>query len=93
MLLFLTLLKNGDLSLPPVSIVALVFSISFFSLIGFASLAYGSVTGHVAIVTVLSSLASGVTALLGFFIRGERLSRIQWMGIIVIIAGVILLKL
>ncbi len=30
---------------------------------------------------------------LGFFIRGERLSRIQWMGIVIIIAGVILLKL
>ncbi|WP_445497520.1 DMT family transporter [Photorhabdus sp. SF281] len=91
-LLFLTLLKSGNLSLPPVSMIALVFLISFFSLIGFASLAYGSATGHVAIVTVLSSLASGVTALLGFFIRGERLSRIQWMGIIIIIAGVILLK-
>ncbi|MEK9497744.1 DMT family transporter [Photorhabdus sp. P32] len=91
--LFLTLLKKGNLSLPPISIIALVFSISFFSLIGFASLAYGSATGHVAVVTVLSSLASGVTALLGFFIRGERLSRIQWIGIVIIIAGVILLKL
>ncbi|MFD0707880.1 DMT family transporter [Photorhabdus akhurstii] len=92
-LLFLTLLQKGNLSLPPISIIALVFSISFFSLIGFASLAYGSATGHVAVVTVLSSLASGVTALLGFFIRGERLSQIQWMGIVIIIVGVILLKL
>ncbi|MDX7986178.1 DMT family transporter [Xenorhabdus sp. 12] len=91
-ILFLVLLKHSNLSVPPIKILSIVFSISFFSLIGFASLAYGASTGHVAIVTVLSSLASGVTALLGFFIRGERLSRIQIAGIITIIFGVMLLK-
>ncbi|WP_338091483.1 hypothetical protein [Sodalis ligni] len=44
-----------------------------------------------AIVTVLSSLASGVTALLGFYTR-ERLSRLQGVGLVVIITGVMLLK-
>lgn len=67
-------------------------SISLFSLLGFCTLAYGATTGHVATVTVLSSLASGVSALLGFFVRGERPSALQWLGIATIIAGVVTLR-
>ncbi|WP_243701410.1 MULTISPECIES: DMT family transporter [Sodalis] len=91
-LLFIYLSVKRDFAAPPVSLLSLLFSISFFSLVGFFSLAYGAKSGHVAIVTVLSSLASGVTALLGFFIRGERLSRLQGVGLVVIITGVMLLK-
>ncbi|MCM2448252.1 DMT family transporter [Rahnella sp. CG8] len=87
------LLVKKEFSAPPISILSLIFAISFFSLVGFFSLAYGAKLGHVAIVTVLSSLASGVTALLGFFILGERLSKLQTSGLMVIIAGVMLLKL
>ncbi|MDC6127776.1 EamA family transporter [Burkholderia gladioli] len=46
----------------------------------------------VAIVTVLSSLASAVTVLLGFVIRHERPSAAQWLGIAAILVGVVLLK-
>ncbi|CAJ3112585.1 integral membrane protein DUF6 [Burkholderia pseudomallei] len=92
-ILFATLARARNLSAPPGSIVLLILSISVFSLVGFFSLAYGSTTGHVAIVTVLSSLASGVTALLGFFVRGERPSALQWAGIATIIVGVVMLKI
>jgi drug/metabolite transporter (DMT)-like permease len=92
-ILLLVLARKRDISAPPGSIVLLLLSISLFSLIGFFSLAYGATTGHVAIVTVLSSLASGVTVLLGFFIRRERPSYLQWIGIGTIIFGVVLLKI
>ncbi len=92
-ILFTTLAKRRNLAAPPRSIVALIMSISLFSLLGFFTLAYGATTGHVAIVTVLSSLASGVTALLGFFVRGERPSALQWIGVVTIIASVVMLKL
>ena len=42
---------------------------------------------------VLGSLASAVTALLGFAIRSERPSLPQWIGISIITFGVIALKL
>ncbi|MBI0331627.1 DMT family transporter [Burkholderia plantarii] len=92
-ILFLLLVGQRKLVAPPGSIVVLLMSISLFSLVGFFSLAFGATTGHVAIVTVLSSLASGVTVLLGFFIRHERPSQAQWAGIVAIIVGVVLLKL
>lgn len=88
-ILFTTLAQRRKLAALPRSIVAPIMSIS---LLGFCALAYGATTGHVAIVTVLSSLASGVTALLGFFVRGERPSALQWLGIATIIAGVVMLK-
>ncbi|WP_213989491.1 DMT family transporter [Sodalis sp. dw_96] len=91
-ILFIFLCVKRDFATPPASLLSLIFSISFFSLVGFFSLAYGAKLGHVAIVTVLSSLASGVTALLGFIIRGERLSKLQGIGLMVIITGVMLLK-
>ncbi len=57
-----------------------------------AAMALGAATGQVAIVTVLSSLASAVTVLLGFVIRHERPSAAQWLGIAAILVGVVLLK-
>ncbi|PCE23237.1 EamA family transporter [Paraburkholderia acidicola] len=91
--LFAVLVGSRNLSPPRGSILALILTISLLSLFGFSALAYGSGTGHVAIVTVLSSLASAVTAVLGFAIRGERPSVPQWIGISIITFGVVSLKL
>ncbi|WP_186160039.1 DMT family transporter [Burkholderia gladioli] len=88
-ILSLLLARRRAFSAPPASLVALLLSIS---LLGFLSLALGAATGQVAIVTVLSSLASAVTVLLGFVIRHERPSAAQWLGIAAILAGVVLLK-
>ncbi|WP_186139338.1 DMT family transporter [Burkholderia gladioli] len=92
LLLLLLLARRRALSAPPASLVALLLSISLFSLLGFLSLALGAATGQVAIVTVLSSLASAVTVLLGFVILHERPSAAQWLGIAAILVGVVLLK-
>ncbi|WP_186145200.1 DMT family transporter [Burkholderia gladioli] len=91
-ILSLLLAWRRSLSAPPASLVALLLSISLFSLLGFLSLALGAATAQVAIVTVLSSLASAVTVLLGFAIRHERPSAAQWLGIAAILVGVVLLK-
>ncbi len=91
-ILSLLLAWRRSLSAPPASLVALLLSISLFSLLGFLSLALGAATAQVAIVTVLSSLASAVTVLLGFVIRHERPSAAQWLGIAAILVGVVLLK-
>ena len=91
-LLFFFLIATKNFKAVPANALITILAISIFSLFGFFSLAYGSRLGHVAIVTVLSSLASGVTAFWGFLILHERLSHIQILGVILIIGGVILLK-
>jgi drug/metabolite transporter (DMT)-like permease len=67
--------------------------VSLLSLAGWAALALGATTGAVAMVTVLSTLSGGVTALLGVILRGERLTRWQSLGVATILTGVVLLRL
>lgn len=55
-------------------------------------LTLGLARGPVAVVTVLASLFSVVTVLLAFAFGGERLSRRQWAGILVIFLGVALVN-
>lgn len=47
----------------------------------------GYALGNVAIVSVLSSIYSGITPLLGMIFLKERLARYQWVGIIGIVVG------
>jgi drug/metabolite transporter (DMT)-like permease len=49
-------------------------------------------TGDVAIVTVLASLYSPITVLLAWLFLGERLSRRQQIGLLIIFAGVVLVS-
>jgi drug/metabolite transporter (DMT)-like permease len=92
-LLFLILARNRSLSLPRGSTCGFVVLIGALSLLGFLSLTVGAKFGHVAIVTVLSSLASGVTVLLGFGFHKERPTVVQWVGILSIIIGVVALRM
>ncbi len=59
-----------------------------------AYLAYilGLGSGEVAVVTVLSSLQSGIAALLGRLVLGERLARHQWLGVGAILVGILLVN-
>ncbi|MBV9637249.1 MAG: DMT family transporter [Methylobacteriaceae bacterium] len=52
------------------------------------ALALGFATGHIAIVAVLSTLSSVVTALLGYTLLDERLAPRQLAGVVLAIAGV-----
>lgn len=93
LLLAPVMIVRRDFSLPAAPELRLLLSLCILSLSGFFTLAYGASMGHVAVVTVLSSLASGVAALLGFILRNERLSPPQGAGIVIIIIGVIIIKL
>ncbi|WP_414696961.1 EamA family transporter [Paraburkholderia sp.] len=50
-------------------------------------LALGMRSGASAVVTVLSALSGGVTAMLGLVVRKERLSRSQWTGVLATTIG------
>jgi len=80
------------LHFPSRSMLLRVLPVSALGVAGFFVVAYGSAIGDVNIVTVLSGLAAGVTALLGVLIRHERLHRHQWIGIAAAIFGVVFLK-
>jgi drug/metabolite transporter (DMT)-like permease len=53
----------------------------------------GLSTGQVSVVSVLASLYGAVTVLLSWIFLRERLERSQWLGIVLIFAGIILVSL
>jgi drug/metabolite transporter (DMT)-like permease len=69
-----------------------VLGAGLFSAAANAALTMGQSTGRVAIVVVLSTLASAVTVLLSRFRDRATLVLHQWLGMGVIIAGLILIK-
>lgn len=77
--------------LPPRAALPVLALQTFANLVGYASFVVGMATGAVALVTVLSTLAAAVTALLGLSLRGERLSPLQTVGVVIVVAGVLLL--
>ncbi len=70
----------------------LVLGTGLFSAAGNAALTMGQSTGRVAIVVVLSTLASAVTVLLSRLRDRETIAAHQWLGMGVIIAGLVLIK-
>jgi drug/metabolite transporter (DMT)-like permease len=69
-----------------------VLSTGFFSAAGNAALTLGQSTGRVAIVVVLSTLASAVTVMLSRVVDRASIALHQWLGMGVVIAGLILIK-
>jgi len=59
----------------------------------FVSNTLGLTTGHVSVVTVLASLFGAMAVLLAWLFLGERLSGRQWLGIVMILAGVALVSI
>jgi uncharacterized membrane protein len=53
----------------------------------------GLATGHVSVVSVLASLYGAVTVLLSWIVLRERLERSQWVGIVLIFAGIVLVSM
>jgi drug/metabolite transporter (DMT)-like permease len=73
-------------SLRPTLIAALL------SIVGFLALTIGVNAGRATIVVVLSSLTSGVTVLIASVLRATRLSRHQWLAVVVILCGLVLVR-
>jgi drug/metabolite transporter (DMT)-like permease len=53
----------------------------------------GLSTGQVSVVSVLASLYGAVTVLLSWIFLRERLERTQWLGIVLIFAGIVMVSL
>lgn len=86
-------LRRHSLSLPPLKLLPFTWGYGTLTAFAYLSMALGLMTGKVAIVAVLSSLCSTITALMGFFLLKERLARRQWLGIALILVGVVLINL
>ena len=53
----------------------------------------GLKTGQVSVVSVLASLYGAMTVLLSWIFLRERLERCQWLGIVLIFAGIVFVSL
>jgi drug/metabolite transporter (DMT)-like permease len=69
-----------------------VFATGACSVVAYVTLSLGLATGHVAIVVVLSTLASAVTVLLARLLSDSRVAKHQWFAIAVIVVGLVLIK-
>lgn len=85
----LTLARPKNLRLSTWSSLVLVSCIGLLDTAAFIASAFGFAGGHVAIVSVLASLYSAVTALLAAIFLRERLRAIQWLGIALLLTGVV----
>ncbi len=84
--------RGQSLALPRPALRALLLVHGTCGVLGYIAYASGLRTGHIAVVTVLSSLASGVTVLLARLVLAERLTGRQWAGVGAILLGVVMLR-
>ncbi len=70
----------------------LIAGVGVFDAGAFLVASLGLRTGHVAVVTVISSLFSAVTVFLAWVVLRERLERTQWLGIFLIFVGIVLVS-
>jgi drug/metabolite transporter (DMT)-like permease len=83
----ISLAQRADLR-PPRGAWRYVLGIALFDSVAFVTYNLGVAGALTAVVSILSSLFAAVTVLLAFVILRERLSRLQWLAVAVILAGV-----
>ena len=86
------MLRRHNLTPPPARLMPYTFGYGTLTALAYLCLALGLATGQLAIVAVLSSLCSTITAIMGFLLLKERLARRQWLGIALILVGVVLIN-
>lgn len=59
--------------------------------LGFLAYLLGLSTGHIIVVSILGSMAGGVTALMGAALLHQPMARLQWLGVAMILAGIAVL--
>jgi uncharacterized membrane protein len=82
-----------SLSVPRGSVWWLVAAIGVTDTIAYLANNAGLATGQVSVVSVLASLYGAVTVVLAWVVLRERLERSQWLGILLIFAGIVLVSL
>jgi drug/metabolite transporter (DMT)-like permease len=78
-----------SLSLPHGSVWWMLAAVGFMDTAAFVANNAGLHIGPVSIVSVLASLYGAVTVLLSWIFLRERLERSQWLGIVLIFAGIV----
>ncbi|GCE18349.1 DMT family transporter [Dictyobacter kobayashii] len=86
-------LVKQPLTFPRGKVWILLLGVGFFDTLAYIAYTSGMQPGQVSLVTILSSLYSAVTILLAWIFLRERLQRTQWLGILVIFVGIILVNL
>src|ERR1700720_3458750 len=82
-----------SLRLPSGSVWWLLAAVGFLDTAAFVANNAGLHTGQVSVVSVLASLYGAVTVLLAWIFLREKLERSQWLGIILIFVGIVLVSL
>ncbi|GHO88822.1 DMT family transporter [Dictyobacter formicarum] len=82
-----------SLAPPRGTAVGLVIGIGILDMGGIIFSTFGFAVGSIAIVSVLSSLYSAVSILLAWLFLHERLQKIQWSGIALLLTGIALTNL
>lgn len=88
----LSLVTPLNLALPRGRVWLPVLGVGVLDTVGYVAATLGLQTEQVSIVTVLSSLFSAVTVLLAWLLLRESLQRAQWVGILLIFAGIVLVS-
>jgi len=85
------LARRMKLSLPERGSRAPILAAASLGVGGFVAMTAGFATGEIAIVVVLSSLASAITVLIGRFFGATHVAIHQWLAIVAIVAGLALI--
>lgn len=84
--------QKRSLGLQSLAQTTLVYAVAIIAVMGYIAMSAGLQTGAIAAVSVVSSLQSGVTVLLGAIFLKDRLNRLQAIGAITVIAGLMLIQ-
>jgi len=82
-----------SLKLPIGSVWWQLAAVGFLDTAAFVANNAGLHTGQVSVVSVLASLYGAVTVLLAWIFLREKLERSQWLGIVLIFAGIVLVSI
>jgi drug/metabolite transporter (DMT)-like permease len=85
-------LRQLSLAIPDRAALVPVLATGAFSVVAYGALSLGLATGRVAIVVVLSTLASAVTVLLARLLDDARVAKHQWFALVAIIVGLIMIR-
>lgn len=84
---------HQTLRLPHGGVWGLLAAIGIMDTIAFVANNAALHIGQVSVVSVLASLYGAVTVLLSWIFLRERLERTQWLGIVLVFAGIVLVSL
>jgi len=82
-----------SLKLPSGNVWWLLAAVGFLDTAAFVANNAGLHTGQVSVVSVLASLYGAVTVLLAWIFLREKLERSQWLGIVLIFVGIVLVSI